>query len=215
MTTIALDSKCLVVDRRCGHGDSPQEITSQSETEKYIKLFDEDELNILITGSGNGDILESYAYYIKNGRLDRDFPHPKEEFSTTILECKCSDDWKILSIKGIMMKDEDIYYKYYNPGIKEHRFDALGSGREYALGAMSAGAGAEEAVIIASRHDKHTSPEIDVFRFHPHFYGDPEAYVDFHNLRIDNDEKNVVIEDLNSRIIQLTAKEKKSKKRKD
>lgn len=45
-------------------------------------------------------------------------------------------------------------------------FMAWGSGREYAIGAMSMGANAEKAIEIASRFDVHTGMGVDVVAVH-------------------------------------------------
>jgi hypothetical protein len=58
-----------------------------------------------------------------------------------------------------------VYYLSDSPypsGPLRGAFFAIGSGSEYAIGALSAGAGAEEAVRIAAEHDAWTNAEIEI-----------------------------------------------------
>lgn len=52
---------------------------------------------------------------------------------------------------------------FHTPGIHQGRCAAIGSGQQFALGAMAAGATAQEAVQIAGRYDPWTSEQHESF----------------------------------------------------
>lgn len=86
--------------------------------------------------------------------------------------------WFFQGMKGDCPLDDDTYALVMNlqtgeceqwetPGIGipvEDEFAAIGSGREFAYGAMHMGADAQMAIIVASRWDASTGMGVQVFR---------------------------------------------------
>lgn len=52
--------------------------------------------------------------------------------------------------------------------VENDPFQAFGSGRDYAMGALAMGATAEQAVLVASRFNIHCGMGVDVFHVLPH-----------------------------------------------
>ena len=71
-----------------------------------------------------------------------------------------------LRLQGLLVRPNgDVFYfsdSPYPSGPLRDEFFAIGSGQEYALGALSVGVSAKEAVKVASLHDAWTNDEIEV-----------------------------------------------------
>lgn len=85
---------------------------------------------------------------------------PESEVPNELLENESDFDCLILDAEGKVF----CFAKGYLlpvPG----EYCAIGSGKSFALGAMAAGATAEEAVRASARHDKNTGGEVTSIRF--------------------------------------------------
>ena len=58
-----------------------------------------------------------------------------------------------------------VYYDCIYPVPADRKLIVIGSGREYALGALAAGASPIEAMKIAAKYDRYTGTEIDIVNF--------------------------------------------------
>lgn len=142
MTTIAWDSKTLAADRNCG-GCMNQR--------KIFKL----KKGGYLAGAGVLDDIMEVARWIDGGMKESDNPfcgkHVIENGSVYLYIDKhgtaflLSDPWlRLIKIN--------------------EKFFAVGSGGEFAMGAMAAGANARKAVSIACQLDYYTGKGIDVVR---------------------------------------------------
>ena len=79
---------------------------------------------------------------------------------------KDKEDWSrlvVASESGVK------FYERHPVAMVEHdAFQAFGSGRDYAMGAMAMGATAAQAVKVASQFNVHCGMGVDVFHFYPH-----------------------------------------------
>lgn len=141
MTTIAFDGKCLAADSRGGGGFI--------EPVEYQKIFDCGEF--VVAGSGNWAAVQRWVDWFQAGADKADYPDWGDRLSGVF----------VVSRKTGLMQ-------VWGPGDPHPSVDwhsgpnALGSGEEFAMGAMLAGATASEAVEIASRLDPHTGGPIRV-----------------------------------------------------
>lgn len=141
MTTIAWDGATLAADRQSTWGGTP------IVTRKVFKLQAPDGSFILYGGSGNSIQLGAFHRYV----LGQTWRVP------------CIDDAQF------MMIDQQRRVWVAQNNMDWHRIDvrqwAMGSGADYALGAMAHGANARESVKVASRLDTGTGMGIDCVRF--------------------------------------------------
>lgn len=141
MTTIAWDGTTLAADRQSTWGGTP------IVTRKVFKLQAPDGSFILYGGSGNSIQLGAFHRWVTG--LSRDMPF--------INDCQ------------FMMIDPQCRVWIAQNNMDWHRIRvprwAMGSGADYALGAMEHGATANEAVRVASRLDTGTGMGIDCVRF--------------------------------------------------
>ena len=139
MTTIAFKGGIMAADKQatssgCSHG-------------KMTKIFKLD--GHLIGVAGDGHACMEMVRWFNNGAKEDDFP-----------EIQKSED------NGMLMvvtpeKVITFYEKSPLPLIYENDFAAMGSGRDFALGAMASGLGATEAVEVACRFDIYSGNGID------------------------------------------------------
>jgi hypothetical protein len=127
MTVIAFDGTTLAADRRCTRGGTVYA------TLKVHRVGD-----LLVGLSGGSDFCVAFLEWFKAGRPRDAFPETQKH-----------DDYACaLVIEG---GKAFTYDRTPFPVPMLEPIVAIGSGREVALGAMTAGATAAEAVLIASR----------------------------------------------------------------
>lgn len=147
MTIIAWDGKVLAADRLSTIGGTPL-----PPTRKIHRLTAPNGKQALVGFSGSTGFAASFLHWMKGG----DEP-----------ALKSGEDmkWAIMLIQ----EPRWVWYRSDNA----NRWDllgacsgwAIGSGCDYALGAMQAGASAQEAVRIASRLDNQCGLGVDTVRF--------------------------------------------------
>lgn len=127
MTVIAFDGRTLAADRRCTRGGTVYA------TRKIHRVG-----NLLIGLSGGSDFCVAFLEWFKAGRPCDAFPDTQKH-----------DDYACaLVIEG---GKAFTYDRTPYPVEMLEPICAIGSGREVALGAMTAGASARDAVLAASR----------------------------------------------------------------
>jgi len=153
VTTIAWDGRTMAADRQINAGNTPL----RSLQPKVLRINDPDGRPCLIGFSGSVYMYRAWLHWLSGG----DEPRWRED-----------DHWSLLLI------DHSGYAwvrASFSNGWAPHgrRVWAIGSGCDYALGAMYAGASAERAVIIASKLDVNTGFGVDVVRFHGQAFAQP------------------------------------------
>jgi len=133
VTTVAYRDGILAADRQCSYHCMP--------VAKIRRLKD----GSLVGMAGNGPACEEAVSWLDCGGqkpvIDKDRPF-------TLLR---------LYVNGRVEKIEDLNY----PLQILLPYFAIGSGADYAMGAMAHGATAEEAVLIATKHDESTGGGVD------------------------------------------------------
>lgn len=147
MTTAAYDLTHLAADRRLSIGDTPLPIAQK------ILPFQHDATRYLVAIAGKlGHAIELLRHHFTAPRVLGQCVKAPDNLDCTLL-LVCVEPGKrralILTCDG---SEHDV----------THRCWALGSGCDYALGAMAFGATALEAVRIASVLDKHTGDGVQV-----------------------------------------------------
>lgn len=133
MTTIAWDGRSLAADRQSSYHCNP---VAKIEHNAYG----------LVGASGDFDLgLAVMVWLAGNG------PKPAIPSDATLTVLHVDHDGKAR-----------IYHNALVPIPAGLPFFAIGSGRDYAMGAMAMGASAEEAVRIAARFDESTGGDVDV-----------------------------------------------------
>lgn len=128
MTVIAWDGKTLAADRQSTCAGM------RSTTAKIRHLPDGD----YAACTGGSDVCHMLVEWYKNGAKPSEWP-----------AVQATDDWARLIIAS---KDGVVFYERHPVAmLVRDKFIAFGSGRDFAMGAMAAGATASEAVDIASR----------------------------------------------------------------
>lgn len=129
MTIIAWDGHTLAADKMANMHGYKCKVTK-------IEKFE----GKLLFSSGNFDVLKELFHWFKSGADPDKWPSIQSD----------KDEWGSL---GIIMPDKTIlrYDRRPYPFIIEEKFFAVGSGRDYALAAMSLGCTAEKAVEVASQ----------------------------------------------------------------
>jgi len=143
MTTIAWDGKTLAADRQFNHSGTP---IAKTKIHTCISNVD---MRIKIFGCA-GDSFDAMALkeYWKGER--------NLAPAITDLEIMVIDNTK----KIYIVTEKMIFHE-----VEDKPFYAIGSGADYAIGAMAMGATAKEAVEIASKFDIHTGMGIDELHF--------------------------------------------------
>jgi ATP-dependent protease HslVU (ClpYQ) peptidase subunit len=140
MSTVAWDGKTLAADRQATWGNTPV-LTKKIARVKYKTHW------YLVGWAGNeADGLRFVAHFTQKGLTQR----PPLADKTTII---------VVSRVGVWVETEaDV------SNVMEEGKWALGSGGDFALGAMHAGATAEQAIEIASRLDVYTGMGVDAIQ---------------------------------------------------
>lgn len=140
MTTIAWDGQTLAGDKQATSHGTPSVCTKVFKVER-------DGVVCLYGTSGRADECTAFRRWVL-GEADR--PSLSDEFSVMSIDQK----------GRIWMAHGQMYW--YEIGRQTW---AIGSGADYALGAMACGAGAEKAVLVASDLDAFTGFGVDTVRF--------------------------------------------------
>lgn len=139
MTTITFRDGVIAGDTMMSHGDTP--ITMPG-----IKVFFAGQFAVGLSGDLR------YMPLVKRW-VEAGFPLDDHDFSRL-----WEDDWDCL----VMNPDGQVFLPFADALYPiTNQFFALGSGRDIALGALSMGASARQAVEIAARWDKHTNGIIE------------------------------------------------------
>lgn len=134
MTVIAYDGKILAADKQATYG------STMFPVKKIFRLGDE-----LLAGAGDWSECNTFAkWYVDGCPLDK---KPDFKNGVSMLLIKNGEIWKY--------EDELVPFKIDMP------FWALGSGADFAMGAMAAGKNAVEAVEIACKFDKDSGLGVD------------------------------------------------------
>lgn len=148
MTIIAWDGKALAGDRMSTVGGTP----IHSATPKVYRLRAPNGRLALVGFGGSNAFCASYLHWMRGGEEPQ--PKPGEDMK-----------WQIIAI----VEPRWVWYR----SDTANRWDlfgamsywAIGSGCDYALGAMEHGATAREAVKISSLLDNQCGMGVDVVRF--------------------------------------------------
>lgn len=143
MTVLAWDGKSLAADKQ---------MTRSGERCKYTKLHRLTNGEVAAYTGSVQDCLGLLNWYVAGAKTN--------EWNDFRVDTEASAELIVLSEDGLYMFSNGPY------AVKvEDPFAAFGSGKEYALGALTMGATAEQAVEIASQHDTHCGLGVDVMQF--------------------------------------------------
>lgn len=140
MTVVAYDGKTLAADRQATYGNTPFPVT------KIFRVG-----NDLVAGSGDwSECLAFLEWYesVKFAKLGGSPPKPDFKEGFGILVIRNGELWR--------------YERELVPFLINVPFWAIGSGADYALGAMACGKSAKEAVEIACQFDINCGLGVDV-----------------------------------------------------
>ena len=143
MTTCIWDSNILYADRLI-HGGVVET------ADKYRIIFKGTPKETLLFSAG-GVVSAHRMYDWLEGGEKPDFGSEKVNFTLVAIR----KDTKQIKV----------YYAGFHPVSTDSKLIVIGSGREYALGALAAGASTIEAMKIAAKYDRHTGTEIDIVNF--------------------------------------------------
>lgn len=135
MTTIAFDGTTLAADRKMGGRYNVQKIFKVPQG--------------YAAGCGDYDYVLEVIQWLRDGSNRDNLPNLPDEDKANII---------YITPEG---KVAWLTWPYLRPAMMSEKKVAYGSGSEYALGAMAAGATAKQAVAIACRFDPHTGQGID------------------------------------------------------
>ncbi len=142
MSVIAWDGKIIAADRMCcGNGIA---LT----TTKIVRFNNE-----VIAAAGSQDQFAALLYWYKNGAFLDKWPRFQEE----------EDNWTQLIVAS--KESVWVYGRYPYKFTHTDKIQAFGAGRELALGAMSMGANAIEAVRVACKFETSCGRGIDAYEF--------------------------------------------------
>lgn len=137
MTTVAYDGRMLASDKMANYGSTAIECT------KIFKTVE----GLLVGASGELDNTLPFKEWVLGGRDPKSRPTLTDAFSGIVIE-----------LNGAIT-----YYTFrLVPSTITRKQWALGSGSDYALGAMAAGKNAEQAICIATELDTNTGMGVDV-----------------------------------------------------
>ena len=140
MTTIAYDGKTLAADRQMG---------GWMNVGKIFKLKD----GSYAAGAGNNfDAIRRIVAWLIAGSKQDARPEIREQDAPDLL---------IVDKHGVC---NWMTWPYHEGPVITEPFFAVGSGSEYALGAMASGMSARRAIEIACRFDAHSGKGIDAVR---------------------------------------------------
>ena len=152
MTTIATNGKAMAADGRLTKGS----MILKEDCDKIIKVFVEQAGESLLIGvAGCVAHMDAMIEHIKDtyqgegvflgtpfgvDDIEEEGPHPSET-------------------EGLILTEGGKVFvcAWAEPVIEAHKYQAIGSGADFAIGAMHAGKGPAEAVLIASRVDTNTN----------------------------------------------------------
>jgi ATP-dependent protease HslVU (ClpYQ) peptidase subunit len=138
MTCIAWDGRTLAADKQATNHDCRNNVVT--------KVF---KWNGHLLGiAGHGDLAYEMLDWFKAGCVKADFPEPDSDHYATLMV--------ITPEKKILM-----YTGRATPVPYEQEFNAIGSGRDYALAAMHLGYDAKKAVAVACHFDVNCGNGID------------------------------------------------------
>lgn len=150
MTTIAFDGLTIAFDTQIGH-------EYKIALEPWMKIRETSgSLYQFAGGSGLPAVVDIFINWVIAGHDKDCFPSicvDKDEHCTFIAITR-DGYWHRFSLSGI-------------PYLKTRKLETAGTGGEFALGAMMAGANAEEAVCIAAKLDPHTGGQILSYSVNP------------------------------------------------
>lgn len=135
MTTVVYKDGILASDSRCTQND-----TVVGNVTKIHKIDN----NTIIGFCGRTAQAFKFIEWYKSGRKKED-----------ALSDDDSDFVALVIVDGVVYR-----YDGYNPQLIKHKFHAIGSGFNIALGAMEAGASAIEAIKIAKKYDIYTGGKV-------------------------------------------------------
>jgi hypothetical protein len=139
VTTIAWDGRTIAADRRTAKGMS---------VGKLFRLKD----GSIVAGAGFHDQVVEIVAWIKGGCRESKRPAlPDSDPESSDLLIACPDGTAYWLTWPYLRRVKVI-----------EGFAAVGSGAEYAIGALEMGASAAQAVEIAARHDDATGNGVDV-----------------------------------------------------
>lgn len=144
MTTVAWDGKNLVADTQGAHGNLKFKIV------KAMKFSTETMGELMVGGSGDGADIHAFIGWVKSGMALKDFPAMPRD-SITML---------VINKYGAQRFEASPW-----PLPVLEKFTAIGSGSDFAIGAMVMGADAEKALEIAKKYDLNTGGELTVLHF--------------------------------------------------
>lgn len=139
MTTVAWDGETIAADRLCG---------SHYEVGKLFRLKD----GSVIGGAGTYDQIVEVVAWLNAGAKPEAKPKLPEEDGSDLL---------LVTPKGVAFW---LTWPFLRRVQINEPFAAVGSGGEFALGAMAMGAKARRAVQVAMRFDPHTGKGINVIK---------------------------------------------------
>lgn len=144
MTTVAFDGKFLAADTMGDNGGLRMPTHKIFRTEAFI-----------IGGAGSYGDISNYFRLVKDMSLAEILAHGYPDW-----------DAEKDSPGMIMVGRNNPFLAYYLSGQSwakiERRYHAIGSGRDFALAAMSLNLGAEEAVKLAISFDVYSGGEVEV-----------------------------------------------------
>lgn len=143
MTVIAYDGITLAADKLSNNGGT------KATVKKIWRLKD----GRLFGGAGDFGAVHSLKSHVESG-------------SPLSASQSDKDDWAVGIVIGLD-KSITIYERYGNKFQVEDKFYAVGSGRDYAIGAMAMGASSARAVEIASQHSTGCGMGVDVLQLSP------------------------------------------------
>lgn len=143
MSTIAFDGKTIAADTAQYNGTTFDVVQAQ----KVFRCGDE-----LIAGAGDLACILMFVKWWQDGRIDAKPDFKDGAFSALVIGGKESPVLK---------------FEQQLQGFEVGVPCAIGSGKEGAMGAMLAGATAEEAVKIAARLDPHTREPVNTYQLEP------------------------------------------------
>lgn len=139
MSIVAYDGKSLAADRQMTRGNFKFEVRKIRRINSYVLAW---------TGYMSSGL--AMAHWFENGALRGDFP-------------ACQQNNELWARLIVVSKDEVVYYEQTPHAIGVYApYMAWGQGSDFAMGAMSHGATAKEAVEIACRFDTGCGFGVDV-----------------------------------------------------
>lgn len=141
MTTIAYANGIMAGDKQANIGDNGK----HGRVTKVFKIN-----GCLIGFSGHSDVAMALLRWFSGGCKDEDWPELQYE----------NRDCAMLVVEesGVVK----MYERYPIPIVMEHKFHAIGSGRDFAMAAMHLGHDPIKAVEVACELDAYTGGGIDV-----------------------------------------------------